>query len=61
MEKLKITAETFILQILQTTNDNKDRLHTEDIKEILNAKGLKFKSCCLQGKKRSFIYVRYMG
>ena len=39
--EIEITAETFILRNFITTTDNKDRLHTEDIKEILNEKGYK--------------------
>ena len=37
--EVEITAETFILQNFITTNDNKDRLHTQDIADILNDKG----------------------
>jgi len=37
----EITAETFILRNFITTTDSKDRLHTEDIKDILNDKGYK--------------------
>lgn len=37
----EISAETFILQNFKTTTDSKDRLHTEDIKDILNEKGYK--------------------
>ena len=33
--EIKLTIENFIMQNFRTTNDNKDRLHTDDITEIL--------------------------
>ena len=36
-----MTDEQFVLKYFITTNDDKDRLHTETIKEIFNDNGFK--------------------
>ena len=40
-EEKQMTDEQFVMHKFITTNDDKDRLHTETIKEILNDNGFK--------------------
>jgi hypothetical protein len=39
--EIEMTDEQFIINNFITTNDDKDRMHTETIKDILNDKGYK--------------------
>ena len=40
-EEKEMTAEQFIIKNFITTNDDKDRIHTDKIQTILNNKGYK--------------------